>query len=160
MNSSSVKPIPAGMHSITPHLACSNAAEAIEFYKKAFGAEELMRLPGPDGKLVHACLKIGDSQIMLADAREECGMKGPDALGGTPVSIHLQVEDVDAVFNQAIEAGATLIMPVMEMFWGDRYGQVDDPFGHRWSVASHVRDLSFEEIQAGMLAMFEQNQNG
>jgi uncharacterized glyoxalase superfamily protein PhnB len=117
-------------------------------------------LPGPDGKLVHACLKIGDSQIMLADVREECGMKGPDALGGTPVSIHLQVEDVDAVFNQAIEAGATLIMPVMEMFWGDRYGQVDDPFGHRWSVATHVRDLSYEEIQAGMLAMFEQNQNG
>ncbi|QDV17717.1 hypothetical protein Pan153_23710 [Gimesia panareensis] len=157
MNSSSVKSIPEGMHSITPHLVCTNAAEAIEFYKKAFGAEELMRLPGPDGKLVHACLQIGDSRIMLADVREECGGKGPKELQGSPVLIHLQVEDVDAVFNQAIEAGATQTMPVMEMFWGDRYGQLEDPFGHRWSVATHIRDLSFDEIQKGMLEMFEQN---
>lgn len=159
MNSSSVKPIPEGMHSITPHLACTNAAEAIEFYKQAFGAEEMMRLPGPDGKLVHACLKIGDSQLMLADVRPECGMKGPRELQGSPVLIHLQVEDVDAVFNQAIAAGATLTMPIMDMFWGDRYGQLEDPFGHRWSVATHVRDLSFAEIQAGMQAMFEENSN-
>ncbi|QDU49074.1 VOC family protein [Gimesia panareensis] len=159
MNSSSVKSIPEGMHSITPHLVCTNAAEAIKFYKNAFGAEELMLLPGPDGKLVHACLQIGDSRIMLADTRDECGAKSPKELQGSPVLIHLQVEDVDTVFNQAIEAGATQTMPVMEMFWGDRYGQLEDPFGHRWSVATHVRDLSFEEIQTGMREMFEQNSN-
>lgn len=153
-----VNPIPEGMRSITPHLVCTNAADAIEFYKKAFDAEEMMRLPGPDGKLVHASLKIGDSQIMLADSRGDC-IQGPEELNGSPVLIHLQVEDVDAVFNQAIEAGAKLTMPVTDMFWGDRYGQLDDPFGHRWSVATHVRDLSFEEIQEGMQAMFEQGPN-
>lgn len=150
-----VKTIPDGMHTLTPHLICAGAANAMEFYEKAFGAVEQMRLPGPDGKLVHACLQIGDSRIMLADENDACGALGPQALKRSPVCIHLQVEDVDATMEQAVAAGAKITMPVADMFWGDRYGQLEDPFGHWWSVATHVRDLSLDEIKEGMQAMFE-----
>lgn len=144
-----VNPIPPGMHSITPHLVCAGAAEAIEFYKKAFGANEGGRLAGPDGRLMHAHLTIGDSSLMLVDEMPEWKCLGPKALGGSPVTIHLYVKDVDAVFAQAVAAGAQPTMPVADMFWGDRYGQVVDPFGHKWSIATHVRDMSPDEIAKG-----------
>lgn len=145
-----VKPIPEGMHSLTPHLVCAGAAEAIEFYRRAFGAVEGSRLAGPDGKIMHAYLRIGDSALFLFDEMPQYGALGPKALKGSPVTIHLYVEDVDATVARAVAAGARLTMPVADMFWGDRYGQVEDPFGHRWSVATHVRDLSQEEIEQGM----------
>ncbi|MBP0599178.1 VOC family protein [Herbaspirillum sp. LeCh32-8] len=144
-----VNPIPPGMHSITPHLVCAGAAEAIEFYKKAFGANEGGRLAGPDGRLMHAHLTIGDSSLMLVDEMPEWKCLGPKALGGSPVTIHLYVKDADAVFAQAVAAGAEPTMPVADMFWGDRYGQVVDPFGHKWSIATHVRDLTPEQIAKG-----------
>ncbi|MDO9005320.1 MAG: VOC family protein [Aquabacterium sp.] len=149
-STSTVKPIPDGMHSLTPHLVCAGAAEAIEFYKKAFNATEMARLPGPDGKLMHAAVRIGDSVLMLVDEFPQWGTLGPLALKGSPVVLHLYVEDVDAQVKQAVAAGAKLTMPVTDMFWGDRYGQVEDPFGHKWSVATHTRDLTPEEIKAGM----------
>lgn len=139
---------PQCMRSVTPHLICAGAADAIEFYKKAFGAEEMMRLPGPDGRLMHGAVRIGDSMVMLVDEMPEWGALGPKSLKGSPVTIHLMVEDVDAVFAQAVAAGATVKMPVADMFWGDRYGKVVDPFGHEWSIATHVRDLTPEEIAA------------
>ena len=151
--SSAVKPIPDGMHSLTPYLICKNAAEAIAFYTKAFNAVEQVRLPGPDGKVMHATLKIGDSMLMLTDEWPEHQAFGPLTLNGTPVTIHHYVEDVDASFKQAVDAGATVKVPVTDMFWGDRYGQVKDPFGHSWSLATHKRDLSPEEIQQAMSAM-------
>jgi len=132
---------------LTPHIVCADAAQAIEFYKRAFGAEEQMRLPGPDGKLMHAAVRIGGSMLMLVDENAAWGALGPLALKGTPVTLHLQVADVDAVVAQAVAAGAKLTLPVDDMFWGDRYGQVEDPFGHRWSVATHVRELSPEQIR-------------
>ncbi len=146
------KPIPAGMHSLTPHLIVAGAAQAIEFYKQAFLAVEIMRLPGPQGRLMHAQLRIGDSTLMLVDEMPEHGCVGPKALKGSPVTIHLFVEDVDAVVAQAVAAGAKLAMPVADMFWGDRYGKLEDPFGHHWSVATHVRDLTPEEMIQGMQA--------
>jgi uncharacterized glyoxalase superfamily protein PhnB len=139
---------PSCMRSITPHLICDGAADAIEFYKKAFGAEEMMRLPGPNGRLMHGSVRIGDSMVMLVDEVPEWGTLGPKALKGSPVTIHLMVDDVDAVFAQAVDAGATVKMPVADMFWGDRYGLVVDPFGHVWSIATHMRDLTPEEIAA------------
>lgn len=142
-----VQPVPDWMHTVTPHLVCNGAAEAIEFYKKAFGAEEMMRLAGTDGKLMHGAIRIGDSMIMLADEYAECNSLGPKALKGSPVVLHLQVEDVDSSFARAVEAGATVVMPLEDMFWGDRYGQVEDPFGHCWAMATHVRDVSMEELQ-------------
>lgn len=148
MATQTVKPIPEGMHSVTPHLVCAGAAEAIEFYKKAFGAVEVHRLPGPDGKLMHAAVRIGDSTVMLVDEHPEWQALGPKALKGSPVTLHLYVEDADAVFAQAVASGATAIMPVAEMFWGDRYGVVTDPFGHNWSIATHVRDATQEEMMA------------
>ena len=148
-----VKPIPDGMHSLTPHLICGGAAEAIEFYVKAFNAVELTRMPGPQGKLMHAVIRIGDSALMLVDENPQWGLLGPKALKGSPVAIHLFVEDVDAAVAQAVAAGAKITMPIAEMFWGDRYGQLVDPFGHRWSVATHTRDLSREEMQQGMAKM-------
>ncbi|WP_153101817.1 VOC family protein [Paraburkholderia hayleyella] len=153
MSSTSVKPIPDGMHALTPYLICEGAAQAIEFYQKAFNATELMRLPGPDGKILHALLKVGDSMLMLADASPNCGMSGPQALKGSPVILHLYVADADATLNQATAAGAKVTMPLADMFWGDRYGQVEDPFGHHWSIATHVRDVSEADIQAAMSAM-------
>ncbi len=148
-----VRPIPEGMHSITPHLVCEGAAEAIEFYKKAFNAVENGRMPTPDGKIMHAQIRIGDSPVMLVDAFPEMGALGPKALKGSPVTIHLYVEDADKIFNQAVAAGATVSMPLADMFWGDRYGQLVDPFGHRWSIATHKQDLTPEQMQAGMANM-------
>jgi uncharacterized glyoxalase superfamily protein PhnB len=142
-----VKPIPEGMHTVTPHLVCAGAADAIEFYKKAFGAVELARLPGPDGKLMHACVKIGDSAVMLVDENRQWGTLGPKALKGTPVILHIYVDDVDTFAARAVAAGAKVTMPIADMFWGDRYGQLQDPFGHSWSVATHKRDLTPEEIR-------------
>jgi len=147
------KQIPQGMHSVTPHLVCAGAAQAIEFYKKAFGAVEEARLPGPDGKLMHAMIRIGDSAIMLADEMPEWGSLGPKALKGSPVTIHLYVDDADAFAKRAAAAGAKITMPVDEQFWGDRYGKLEDPFGHHWSVGTHVRDVSPEEMQRAMKEM-------
>lgn len=152
MIQSNVKAVPDGMHTITPHLVCRDAAAAIAFYQKAFGAVELTRLPGPQGKLLHALLRIGDSPLMLVDEFPDWGALGPQSLKGSPVTIHLYVEDVDAAVERAVAAGARLTMPVADMFWGDRYGTVEDPFGHRWSIATHIRDLSPEEIQAAAKA--------
>ncbi|MES2182840.1 MAG: VOC family protein [Pseudomonadota bacterium] len=145
---SQVKPIPDGMHSVTPHIVCAGAAGAVEFYKKAFNAVELTRLDGPAGKLAHACIQIGSSRVMLADEYPEWGSVGPNTLKGSPVTLHLYVEDADQVFAQAINAGATLKMPLTDMFWGDRYGIVTDPYGHIWAIATHIKDVSLEEMQA------------
>jgi PhnB protein len=153
MTQSTVKPIPDGMHSLTPHLVCAGAADAIGFYKAAFNAVEVSRLPGPDGKLMHGMVRIGDSALMLVDENAGCGMLGPKALKGSPVTVHLYVDDVDATVARAVSAGAKVTMPVMDAFWGDRYGQLEDPFGHHWSVATHLRDLSDDEIRAGMAKM-------
>jgi uncharacterized glyoxalase superfamily protein PhnB len=136
------------MHTVTPHLVCDGAADAIEFYKKAFGATEMTRVPAPNGRLMHGAVKIGDSIVMLVDQFPEMGAVGPLGLKGSAVTIHLQVEDADALFAQAVQAGATVVMPVADMFWGDRYGLLKDPFGHSWSIATHVRDLTPEEILA------------
>lgn len=141
------------MATVTPHLVCAGVAGAINFYIKAFGAQEIMRLPGPDGKLIHASITIGECVIMLADEMPAMGSVGPKTLKGSPVTIHLQVDDADAFQRQALAAGATLITPVAEMFWGDRYGAVVDPFGHRWSMGTHVRDVSPEEMQKAAASM-------
>ena len=142
----SVPPIPAGMHTLTPHLICEGAAQAIDFYVRAFGAVEQARLALPNGLIMHAMLRIGDSALMMADAMPECGSKGARALNGSPVYLHLYVEDVDAVFDRAVQAGGKVLMPVEDMFWGDRYGQIEDPCGHRWSLATHKEDLTPEQI--------------
>ena len=148
-----VKPIPEGRHSLTPQLVCAGAAAAIEFYKAAFGAVELTRLPGKSGKLMHGSVRIGDSVLMLVDEMPEWGALGPISLKGSPVTIHLYVKDVDAAVAQALAAGAKVTMPVADMFWGDRYGTLEDPFGHQWSLATHTRDLTPAQIQEGMAAM-------
>ena len=150
---SKVKPVPDGMRSVTPHLVCAGAAEAIEFYKKAFGAVEVARLPGSGGKLMHAQIRIGDSAVMLVDEMPEWGALGPKSLKGSPVTIHLYVDDADAFIARAVKAGATVTMPVDDMFWGDRYGKLEDPFGHHWSVGTHVRDVSMDEMQQAMRQM-------
>jgi uncharacterized glyoxalase superfamily protein PhnB len=148
-----VSPIPAGMTAVTPHLVCAGAAEAIEFYKKAFGAVEEIRLPGPGGKLMHAAIRIGGAAILLVDEAPEWGMLGPKALKGSPVTIHIFTDDVDKFVARAVKAGAKVTMPVEDMFWGDRYGVLEDPFGHHWSVATHKRDLTPAEIGKAMEAM-------
>jgi PhnB protein len=153
MPNPTVKAIPEGMHSLTPHLVCAGAADAIEFYKKAFNAVEMTRVPGPSGKLMHAAVRIGDSLLMLVDESPDWGALGPKTLKGSPVTIHLQVEGVDAVVDQAVAAGAKVTMPVADMFWGDRYGVLEDPFGHHWSVATHTRDVTPQEIQQAMQQM-------
>ncbi len=144
------KPIPEGYHTVQANLIVRNAAEAIEFYKEAFGAEERFRFEMPGGKIGHAELKIGDSIIMLADEIPQGCCRSPEALGGTAVNIFLYVEDVDAFVNRAVSAGAKVTMPVKDMFWGDRYGQFSDPFGHFWSVATHQEDLPMEEMRRRM----------
>ena len=142
------KPIPEGYHTLTPYLRVKGGEAAIEFYKKAFGAELRGKMPGPDGKtIMHAELKIGDSIIMLADECPEMGGKSPLSLGGTGLGLHVYVNDVDAAFKRAVDAGAKVKMPVSDMFWGDRYGQLQDPFGHEWSIATHKEDLPAQEIQ-------------
>lgn len=139
-----VNPIPEGFHTLTPYLVVDGASDAIEFYRDAFGAKETLRMPGLDGRLMHAELRIGNSAIMLSDETEAA--KGPGKLGGTPVLVHMYVEDADAVFERAVKAGATVIAPLEDQFWGDRWGQLEDPFGHRWSIATHREDLSVSEI--------------
>jgi PhnB protein len=146
------KPIPEGYHSVTPYLIINGAAEAIEFYRKAFGATELFRMPAPEGKIGHAEIKIGDSPIMLADEFPEMGYKSPRSLGGSPVSILIYVEDADRVFNQAIAAGGKEQRPVKDQFYGDRSGTLEDPFGHVWHVATHQEDVSPEEMEKRMKA--------
>jgi len=130
------------MHTVTPHLICAGAAEAIEFYKTAFNATEKSRLPGRNGQLMHASIQIGDSTIMLTDENPQWRAFGPKALKGSPITIHLYVSDVDAFTAHAVTAGAKVTRPVSDMFWGDRYGQLEDPFGHQWSIATHIRDMS------------------
>lgn len=144
--SDNTTPLPEGMHQLSPHLVCAGAADAIAFYQAAFGARELVRLPGPDGKLMHACVSINGSSVMLVDENLEYGMRSPKALDGTPVTIHLIVPDVDAWFARAVAAGATVRMPVDDMFWGDRYGIIEDPFGHTWSLATPQRTLTGDEL--------------
>jgi len=141
-----VKPIPDGYHSVTPYLIISGAGEAIDYYKKAFGATELLRMPAPGGKIGHAEIKIGDSPIMLADEFPEMGYKSPRTLGGSPVSIMIYVNDVDAIFDQAVAAGGKVQRPVKDQFYGDRSGTLEDPFGHVWHVATHKEDVSAEEM--------------
>ena len=153
MPTPSTQAIPPGMHSVTPHLVCAGAAEAIRFYERAFNAIERSRMPGPGGLLMHAQVQIGDSMVMLVDEFPSFGNLGPLALKGSPVILHLYVPDVDAAFAQAVAAGATALMPPADMFWGDRYGQVQDPFGHRWSLATHTQDMSPQEMMAAMAEM-------
>jgi len=150
-----VKPVPEGHHSITPHLVVKGASQAIEFYKQAFGAKEVRRVLGPDGKsIIHAEVKIGDSLLFLVDEIPEMNCLGPGSSGGSPVTIHLFVENVDSVFKAALAAGAKERMPVADMFWGDRYGRLLDPFGHEWSVATHKEDLTPEELSKRAQAAF------
>jgi uncharacterized glyoxalase superfamily protein PhnB len=138
---------------LIPHLACRNAAEAVEFYKKAFGAEAPCVMQLPDGRLMHAAVSIRGATFYLADEFPECGGKSPQSLGGSPVSLHLQVPDCEEVFARAVEAGCTVTMPLADMFWGDRYGMVTDPYGHNWSIATTVKELSPEEMQKAMEEM-------
>jgi uncharacterized glyoxalase superfamily protein PhnB len=150
-----VKRVPKGCHTLTPHLVVGGASNAIEFYKKAFGAKELRRALGPDGKsILHAELQIGDSRLFLNDEFPQMGSHSPLALKGTPVTIHMWCEDVDSAWQQAVQAGAKVAMPLADQFWGDRYGVVTDPFGHSWAMASHMRDPSPEEMQKAAAAAF------
>jgi uncharacterized glyoxalase superfamily protein PhnB len=155
-----VQAVPEGFNTVSPHLVVSPCAEAIEFYCKAFGAEKLCEMPGPGGVLMHAEIRIGNSQVMLCDEMPGMTSKGPKGLGGSPVTIHLYVEDVDALMKQAEAAGAKVTMPAMDMFWGDRYGKVTDPYGHQWSIATHVEDVSPEEMAGRANAMFAGGEGG
>ena len=148
------KPIPDGYHTATPYLIVQNAAAAIEFYKRAFGATELMRLTDPRGKVGHAEIKIGDSPIMLADEMPEMGFRSPQSIGGAGISLLLYVEDVDTRFRQATGAGAKVLRPVQDQFYGDRSGTLEDPFGHVWTLATHTEDVSMEEINRRAEALF------
>lgn len=155
------KPIPEGFHAVTPHLVVCGAEKAIAFYKEAFGAVERFRMPGPDGKLImHAELLIGDSIVFLCDEFPGMEARAPAALNGTPVSIYLYVDDVDKVFERARKAGATTAMAVQDMFWGDRMGELVDPFGHRWSIASHVEDVPQEDLGRRAAEFFEAQGSG
>lgn len=147
-----VKPIPQGFHSVTPYLTLNDTARAIDFYKRAFGAQEVMRMNGPDGKIGHAEIRIGDSVIMLGDEMSGMGNRSPQSLGGTTCGINLYVEDVDKIFNQAVSAGAQVEAQVADMFWGDRYGRLKDPFGHSWSVSTHKEDVAPAELSKRMQA--------
>jgi PhnB protein len=148
------KAVPEGFHTVTPQLTFDNAAQAIEWYKQALGAQELSRAPGPDGKIMHAELRIGDSKIMLNDA--VMGNKGPKMLGGSPASLWLYVEDCDTLFNRAVNAGGQVRMPMADQFWGDRCGSVSDPHGYSWTIATHKEDLTREEIEQRQEQFFKQ----
>jgi PhnB protein len=152
-----VKPIPDGYHAVTPYMVVNNCERALEFYKNSFGASEIMRMPGPDGKIMHAEIKIGDSIIMLADEFPERGARSPVSFGGSPVSLMLYVKDVDATFNKAVGAGSTVQQPVKDQFYGDRSGTIVDPFGHVWTLSTHVEDVAPEEMQKRMEAMSHEN---
>jgi len=150
-----VKRVPEGLHTVTPHLTVRDGLRLIEFYKQAFGAKELRRSVAPDGKsLLHADLQIGDSRIFLNDAFPEMGARSPLDIGGTPVQIHLYVEDVDALYQSATTAGAKVVMPLADQFWGDRYGVVEDPSGHMWALASHIRDVTPEQTKEAAAKIF------
>ena len=155
-------PIPAGHHTLTPHLVIKGASEAIDFYKEAFGAEELGRMPfpGPDGqvKIGHAALQIGDSKLFINDTMSAAGIHGPEPGRSNPMYLHIYVEDVDAVFNTALAGGARVDTPVQDMFWGDRYGKLTDPFGQQWGIATHTEDVTPEEMQQRMKAVMSQAQ--
>ena len=151
--------IPRGYHTVTPSLVVAGAAEAIDFYKKALGAEEIMRFPAPDGTIMHAELRIGDSVIMLGEEMPEQGGRSPKSYGGTPVSFFVYQENVDAAWTRAVGAGAKPIMPLADQFWGDRSGCVEDPFGHQWWLAQHIEDLTPEELQKRAEAFFSQMQS-
>jgi uncharacterized glyoxalase superfamily protein PhnB len=152
-----VKAVPEGHHTVTPHLIVRGGDQAIAFYKKAFGAEEVNRAPGPDGKkLMHAVIKIGDSLIHLSDEFPDMGSRSPQTLGGTAAGLLVYVEDVDAAFQRAVAAGAQVGFPVADMFWGDRFGKVVDPFGHEWALATHKEDVSHEEAMKRAAAHFAQ----
>jgi PhnB protein len=141
------QPIPEGHHTITPHLVIRDAAQAIEFYKKAFRAREINRMAMPNGKIMHAELQIGDSMLYLADEFPEAGARAPQSLGGTPVVLNVYIEDVDKLWKEAVAAGATVKMPLEDQFWGDRYGQLVDPFGHAWGLATHKEDVAPDEME-------------
>ena len=151
-----VAPVPAGYHSITPHLVCRGAAKAIDFYKKAFGAKEQLRMSAPDGSIAHAEIAIGDSMVMLGDEAPQMGASAPETVGGTPVHIFIYTPNVDKLYAQAIAAGATGNQPPTDMFWGDRYAKLSDPFGHKWSMATHIEDVSPKEMDKRMAAAFSQ----
>jgi len=146
--------IPAGFHTLTPYLIVSDAGRAIEFYKQAFGATELVRMPGPGGRIMHAELQVGDSRFMLADEHPEMDARGPQSIGGTPVGLAVYFPDVDAVTERAVSAGAKLLRPVQDQFYGDRAGTILDPFGHKWTIGTHKEDVSPEEIKKRAAALF------
>lgn len=154
MTQPEIKAIPEGIHTITPHIVVRDAARAAEWYKAALGAEERGRIPVPGGKFMQIALEFGDSAVMLADEFLDAGILSPLAMGGTPVVLHLSTENVDALWKRAIDAGASVLQPLQEQFWGDRYGQLIDPFGYRWGLAQHVRDVSSEEIARGAAKAF------
>jgi PhnB protein len=147
-----VKPIPDGYHTATPYLIVSDAAKAIDFYKRAFGATELMRMDAPNGRVAHAEIKIGNSILMLGEENPKVGIRGPQALGGTPMFLYLYVEDCDRTFDRAVEAGASAVNSLKDQMWGDRSGSVKDPFGHSWWIATHKEDVSMDEIRRRMAA--------
>jgi PhnB protein len=151
-----VKPIPEGYHTITPYLIVKDGPRAIEFYKKAFGAQELFRMAGPDGKIAHAELQIGNSRFMLGTESPQTGSQSPETLKGTPVGLFLYLEDVDAAFKRAVDAGAKATQPPQDMFWGDRYGKVADPFGHEWQLATHKEDVAPAEMDKRAQAAMRQ----
>jgi len=151
-----IKAIPDGYHTLTPNMIVHNATAAIDFYKKAFGAVETVRMPGPGGSIMHAELRIGDSVVMLSDEIAGAGVKSPRAYGGSPVGFYVYVNNVDAAWKRAVDAGAKPSMPLADMFWGDRTGALEDPFGHRWSLAQHIKDLTPEEIKKGQEAFLAQ----
>ncbi|MBM3774932.1 MAG: VOC family protein [Acidobacteria bacterium] len=155
-----VKPVPEGFHTATPYLAVRGASAAIEFYKRAFSAQEISRMTGPDGKVAHAEIRIGDSPVMLADEAPEWGNQSPAALGGTPVNIFLYVPDVDTVYQRALDAGAQSRMAPADMFWGDRFSKITDPFGHEWGIATHIEDVAPEEMKKREQAFREQMAQG
>jgi PhnB protein len=153
-----VKAIPEGYHTITPSLIVRDARKASDFYKKAFGAEDIMAMPGPGGAIMHAEMRIGNSRIMMADENPQWNCKSPAAFGGSPVTFYVYVENVDAAWKRATDAGAKVVMPLADMFWGDRCGKVEDPFGHGWSLAQRVTDLTPEQITEGQKAFIAEMQ--
>ncbi len=151
-----VKPVPEGYHTVTPYLIIQGASQALDFYKQAFAAEELVRMGGPNGKIGHAEIKIGDSMIMLADEHPEMGYRGPKAYGGSPVGIHLYINDVDSMFRKTIAAGAKELRPLKDQFYGDRSATLEDPFGHVWTISTHKEDVSPDEMERRIAAYMKE----
>ena len=149
--------IPHGFSSVTPHIVVKGCSDAIEFYKNALSATEIYQSHTPDGKVMHAMIQIGNSIVMLGDEFPDMGLVGPATLGGTPFALHIYTEDADKLYKQAVDAGAIPVMPVTDMFWGDRYGQIQDPFGHRWAIATHTKDVSPQEMQEAAKKFFEKS---